>query len=84
MQDTYDLVMTVDALPYLHKQKKVLEAIMQQTIECAFFIRDYVDTRGSCESSMCNRVLTDVGRRSQSCASDQEFRDEHGSSDQSI
>ncbi|KAG2100666.1 uncharacterized protein F5147DRAFT_320691 [Suillus discolor] len=47
MQETYDLVMTVDALPYLHKQKNVLEAIVQQTIECAFFIRDYVDTRGS-------------------------------------
>ncbi|KAG1859924.1 hypothetical protein C8R48DRAFT_774629 [Suillus tomentosus] len=47
MQETYDLVMTVDALPYLHKQKNVLEAIVQQTIECAFFIRDYVDTRDS-------------------------------------
>lgn len=47
MQDTYDLVMAVEALPYLYKQKNVLEAIVQQTIECAFFIRDYVDTRGS-------------------------------------
>lgn len=61
MQDTYDLVMTVDALPHLHKQKNVLEAIVQQTIECAFFIRDYVDTRDSCEFSRCNRVLADVG-----------------------
>jgi hypothetical protein len=57
MQDTYDLVMTVDALPYLHKQKKVLEAIMQQTIECAFFIRDYVDTRGSFAQAIKNSVL---------------------------
>ncbi|KAG1763799.1 hypothetical protein EDD22DRAFT_885989 [Suillus occidentalis] len=47
MQDTYDLVMTVEALPYLYKRKNVLEAIVKQTIECAFFIRDYVDTRGS-------------------------------------
>lgn len=54
MQDTYDLVMAVEALPYLYKQKNVLEAIVQQTIECAFFIRDYVDTRGSCEFSRCN------------------------------
>lgn len=47
MQDTYDLVMTVEALPYLYKRKNVLEAIVKQTIECAFFIRDHVDTRGS-------------------------------------
>ncbi|KAG1861121.1 hypothetical protein DFJ58DRAFT_777749 [Suillus subalutaceus] len=57
MQDTYDLVMTVDALPYLHKQKNVLEAIMQQTIECAFFIRDYVDTRGSFAQAIKNSAL---------------------------
>ncbi|KAG1752055.1 hypothetical protein EDB19DRAFT_1085848 [Suillus lakei] len=57
MQDTYDLVMTVDALPYLHKQKHVLEAIVQQTIECAFFIRDYVDTRGSFAQMIMNSVL---------------------------
>ncbi|KAG1773589.1 hypothetical protein EV702DRAFT_1243365 [Suillus placidus] len=57
MQDTYDLVMTVDALPHLHKQKNVLEAIVQQTIECAFFIRDYVDTRGSFAQVIKNSVL---------------------------
>lgn len=57
MQDTYDLVMTVDALPYLHKQKNVLEAIVQQTIECAFFIRDYVDTRGSFAQVIKNSVF---------------------------
>jgi hypothetical protein len=54
MQDTYDLVMTVEALPYLYKRKNVLEAIVKQTIECAFFIRDYVDTQGSCEFSSCD------------------------------
>ncbi|KAG2050773.1 hypothetical protein BDR06DRAFT_959723 [Suillus hirtellus] len=57
MQETYDLVMTVDALPYLHKQKNVLEAIVQQTIECAFFIRDYVDTRDSFAQVIRNSVL---------------------------
>ncbi|KAG2034473.1 hypothetical protein BDR03DRAFT_965079 [Suillus americanus] len=57
MQDTYDLVMTVDALPYLHKQKNVLEAILQQTIECAFFIRDYLNTRGSFAQAIKNSAL---------------------------
>ncbi|KAG2159239.1 uncharacterized protein EDB93DRAFT_1245054 [Suillus bovinus] len=57
MQETYDLVMTVDALPHLHKQKNVLEAMVQQTIECAFFIRDYVDTRGSFAQVIRNSVL---------------------------
>ncbi|KAG1811021.1 hypothetical protein EV424DRAFT_144007 [Suillus variegatus] len=57
MQETYDLVMTVDALPHLHTQKTVLEAIVQQTIECAFFIRDYVNTRGSFAQVIRNSVL---------------------------
>ncbi|KAG1743706.1 uncharacterized protein EDB91DRAFT_222922 [Suillus paluster] len=57
MQNTYDIVMTVKALPYLHERKHVIEAIVQQTIECAFFIRDYVDTRDNFAQAIKNSVL---------------------------
>ncbi|KAG2134144.1 hypothetical protein DEU56DRAFT_413910 [Suillus clintonianus] len=57
MENTYDLVMTVEALPYMHKQKNVLDAIVQQTIECAFFIRDYVDTRGNFAQAIKNSIM---------------------------
>ncbi|KAG0693591.1 hypothetical protein DFH29DRAFT_391385 [Suillus ampliporus] len=62
MQNTYDIVMTVKALPYLYERKHIIEEIVQQTIECAFFIRDYVDTRDNFAQAIKNSVLN-VGAR---------------------
>ncbi|KAG1752056.1 hypothetical protein EDB19DRAFT_1903456 [Suillus lakei] len=55
MQDTYDLVVTVDTLP--HVSQNILDAIVRQTIECAFFIRDYADRRGNFAQAIKNSVL---------------------------
>ncbi|KAG1859925.1 hypothetical protein C8R48DRAFT_252026 [Suillus tomentosus] len=57
MHETYDLIMAVNSLPYLYRRKNVIEAIVQQTIECAFFIRDYANTRGSFAQVIRNSVL---------------------------
>jgi 2-polyprenyl-3-methyl-5-hydroxy-6-metoxy-1,4-benzoquinol methylase len=70
MRDTYDLITTFEILGHLQKRKEIIDAIVRQTIECAFFIRDYADKRDDCESSMHVIVSSDVGHHSRSCASD--------------
>lgn len=79
MHDTYDLITTIEALRHLQKRKEIVDAIVQQTIECAFFIRDYVDERDNCESPMRVQVIvpSDVGHHLRSCASDKKLDIKH-------
>lgn len=57
MHDTYDLITTIEALRHLQKRKEIVDAIVQQTIECAFFIRDYVDKRDNFAQAIKNSIL---------------------------
>jgi hypothetical protein len=72
MHDTYDLLTTIETLAHLQRKKEIVNAIVRQTIECAFFIRDYADKRDNCESFMRVQVIvpSDVGHHSRSCTSD--------------
>lgn len=57
MYETYDLITTFEALGHLQKRKDIVDAIVQQTIECAFFIRDYADKRDNFAQAIKNSIL---------------------------
>ncbi|KAG1747418.1 hypothetical protein EDB19DRAFT_304742 [Suillus lakei] len=57
MHDTYNLITTAEALGHLRKRRDIIDAIVQQTIECAFFIRDYADKRDNFAQAIKNSIL---------------------------
>lgn len=57
MHDTYDLLTTIETLAHLQRKKEIVNAIVRQTIECAFFIRDYADKRDNFAQAIKNSIL---------------------------
>ncbi|KAG1730835.1 uncharacterized protein EDB91DRAFT_1252468 [Suillus paluster] len=57
MRETYDLITSVDALLRLQEREQILHDIAQQTVNCAYFIRDYVDNRSKLVQAITNSIL---------------------------
>lgn len=49
MHETYSLVSGVEELRRMESQAKTINSLARQTIECSYFIRDYLQSRSGCE-----------------------------------
>jgi major membrane immunogen (membrane-anchored lipoprotein) len=50
IQDLYAFLKATDPSKYDERQKKIVTSLAQQTIECAYFIRQYASDPNFCES----------------------------------
>lgn len=50
MHDTYSLITGADGLRRIESQAKTMTSIAHQTIECSYFIRDYMKYKSGCKS----------------------------------
>ncbi|KAG0706902.1 hypothetical protein DFH29DRAFT_93567 [Suillus ampliporus] len=57
LQETYDLITSIEALLHLREREQILGDIAQQTVNCAYFIRDYVDGRSKLVQAITNSIL---------------------------
>lgn len=55
IDDTYTFILTADSLKDLDQRRKsILANLSKQTIECAYFIRDYAKSSAFCEYYLCS------------------------------
>ncbi|KAG1747407.1 hypothetical protein EDB19DRAFT_1905560 [Suillus lakei] len=54
MHETYSLVSGVEELKRVESQEKTINSLARQTIECSYFIRDYLQNRSGWKQSFSN------------------------------
>lgn len=60
MHETYSLVSGVEELRRVESQEKTINSLARQTIECSYFIRDYMQNRSGCESHSSHQSLASL------------------------
>ncbi|KAG1805351.1 uncharacterized protein BJ212DRAFT_1486466 [Suillus subaureus] len=58
MHETYGLVSGVEELKRVASQEKTINSLARQTIECSYFIRDYMQNRSGWKQSFANALST--------------------------
>lgn len=56
MHETYSLVSGVEELKRVESQEKTINSLARQTIECSYFIRDYMQNRSGWKESLSNAL----------------------------
>lgn len=56
MHETYSLVSGVEELRRVESQEKTINSLARQTIECSYFIRDYMQNRSGWKQSLSNAL----------------------------
>lgn len=56
MHETYSLVSGVEELKRVESQEKTINSLARQTIECSYFIRDYLQNRSGWKQSFANAL----------------------------
>ncbi|KAG0706911.1 hypothetical protein DFH29DRAFT_94101 [Suillus ampliporus] len=56
MHDTYSLISGVEELKRVESQEKTINSLARQTIECSYFIRDYLQNRSGWKQSFSNAL----------------------------
>ncbi|KAG1730829.1 uncharacterized protein EDB91DRAFT_742847 [Suillus paluster] len=59
MHETYSLISGVEELKRVESQEKTINSLARQTIECSYFIRDYLQNRSGWKQSFSN-ALSDL------------------------
>ncbi|KAG2154143.1 uncharacterized protein EDB93DRAFT_184093 [Suillus bovinus] len=62
MHETYSLVSGVEELKRVESQEKTINSLARQTIECSYFIRDYLQNRSGWKQSFSN-ALSDIDNK---------------------
>jgi uncharacterized phage infection (PIP) family protein YhgE len=60
MHETYSLVSGVEELRRVESQEKTINSLARQTIECSYFIRDYMQNRSGCGSRSSYQSLASL------------------------
>jgi len=63
MDDVYSFVKDAEAIRKMESQSRTVALIAQQTIECAYFIRDYAMRKSFWERALKNSFMTYVDSR---------------------
>lgn len=64
MHETYSLISGVEELKRMESQAKTINSLARQTIECSYFIRDYMQNRSGWKQSFSN-ALSDIDNKIQ-------------------
>ncbi|OAX41284.1 hypothetical protein K503DRAFT_798122 [Rhizopogon vinicolor AM-OR11-026] len=54
MRETYDLITSVEGLKKIESQAKTITSLAHQTVECSYFIREYMKSKGGWKNCIPN------------------------------